>query len=399
MSSSPPARDATRWTRFKDRALGAPGPQRARASHSLFAILVFIVFAGVQQVEVWGGLIDQFESNLLSAWNILGALSIFAFVRSGRNLRFSVDPSLSFAQCIFGVTSICGSYAITGPARGGIMAIMLLILVFGMFTLKPARIRQLSTLAILALGSVMLWKGITDPLRYPALVELTHALTLVILMSSIAVLSVRIGSMRSMLQRQKAELQHAVEENRRLATLDELTGLINRRHMGATLRAEHERQKRGGESMSIALIDIDFFKRVNDEHGHAAGDAVLREFAQLASATMRVGDTVSRWGGEEFLIVMPATGVAEAAHAIDRLRKEFSMRHFRSIDDTLRATFSAGIAMHLDLETVDEFVERADQCMYAAKAGGRNRVCADRADDFATSFAPTQAPLDFPMLQ
>lgn len=367
----------TRWTRVKNFVLGEQGLQQSRASHSLMATLIFVVFAGVQQMEVWGGLIEQRESNLLSAYNILGAFAFFALIRSGRNLRVAADPSLSFEQCLFGVTSICGSYAITGPARGGIMAIMLLILVFAMFALKPHKIQQLSGLAVLGLGAVMCWKGLTDPDRYPALVEGTHALIAVILMSSISVLSFRMGSMRALLQQQKSDLQRALDENRRLATLDELTGLVNRRYIGSILGAENERQRRGGEPMSVALIDIDFFKRINDNHGHAAGDAVLRGFATLASATMRSGDTVSRWGGEEFLVVMPATDKAEAMRAIERLRFEFSTLSFIGIDETVDATFSAGIATHRDRETVEELVERADRCMYAAKAGGRNRVRGD----------------------
>ena len=138
--------------------------------------------------------------------------------------------------------------------------------------------------------------------------------------------------MRATLQRQKEELQQAVDENQRLATLDELTGLVNRRHMGAVLRSVRERGRRGGEGMSIAPIDIDSFKRVNDEHGHAAGDSVLREFSMLG---------------------------------------------FPSIAATMRATLSAGIATHFERDTVEARVAQADQNMCAAKAAGRNRICSE----------------------
>lgn len=365
------------WVRFNERLLGATSAQRARASHSLLATLLFIVFAGIQQFEVSAGLIDQVDSNWLSLYSVAGGMAFFVFVRSGWNLRFTADPSLSFAQCLFGVTAICFSYAITGPARGAIMAIMLLILAFSMFALRPARIHQLSGSAVCMLGTVMLWKGVADPVRYPAAVEITHAMIAVVLMSSISVLSVRMGRLRSLLQRQKADLEHALQQNRLLSTLDELTGLINRRHIGATLRGEHERQRRGGEPMSVALIDIDFFKRVNDAYGHAAGDTVLRAFAQLASKSLRAVDTAARWGGEEFLIVMPSTGTDEAKRVIERLRKDFATMKFSTIDEFLRATFSAGVATHVDTESIDGFIERADQYMYSAKAAGRNRIVAE----------------------
>jgi diguanylate cyclase len=374
MTAKMRTRAGARWTRISERVLGPSGVQRERSAHSLLAALIFVVFAGMQQFEVRCGLIDQTESNWLSAYTLAGSLSFFAFIRSGRNLRLATDRSLTFAQCLFGVSATCGSYAITGPARGGIMAIMLLILVFAMFALKPRRIQLLSTLAAGLLVSVMVWKSLTDPVRYPAWVEVTHATIAVILMSSISVLSLQLGALRGLLQRQKAELQRAVEQNERLATTDELTGLVNRRRMGVILELERERQRRGGKCMSVALIDIDFFKRVNDVHGHAAGDTVLREFAKLATATIRLGDTVARWGGEEFLIVMPATSTEEACLAIERLRQAFSGLRFPTIDAAMRATFSAGIATHLDLETVQELVDRADQNMYAAKTAGRDRV-------------------------
>jgi diguanylate cyclase (GGDEF)-like protein len=375
-STDSPSRENFR-TRLTAWVLGAPGDQRVRVAYSLLAWVVYAVFAGVQQLEVWYGLVDQTESNRLSLYSVTGAAGFFAFMRSGHNQRFHKDPSLSFAHCLFGVTAICFSYAITGPARGGIMAILLLILVFAMFAMKPRQIYQLSVCAGALLGGVMVWKAVTDPVRYAAHVEVTHALVAVILIGLISVLASRMGAMRALLQRQKTELEHALEQNRHLATLDELTGLINRRHAGAQLRAEHERQKRSGEAMSIAIVDIDSFKRVNDQYGHAAGDQVLREFAQVAARTLRTCDTAARWGGEEFLVLMPRTRSQDALLAIERIREAFAQLRFPSIDSALRITFSAGIATHTTGESIEHFVERADRCMYAAKTSGRNRVCTD----------------------
>ncbi|MFM9428766.1 diguanylate cyclase (GGDEF)-like protein [Variovorax sp. GrIS 2.14] len=356
--------------------LGAPGLQRERATYSLIAVLVFVLFAGVQQFEVRYGLIDSGASNWLTAYNLAGALVFFVFVRSGQNLGFTADPSLCFAQCVFGVTSVCFSYAITGPARGGIMAILLLILVFSMFALEPVRIRQLSLCAVAMLISVMVWKNATDPLRYPIAVEVTHGLTGLVLICSMAVLSSRMGALRAALQQQKAQLEQALMRNVRLATLDELTGLFNRRHMGVWLQAEHMQTERLRPFMSIALIDIDLFKMVNDRYGHAAGDAVLREFARLVQKTLHARGTAARWGGEEFLLAMSGTMREDAVKLVDQLRMAFEALRFPHYDSALKITFSAGVATQVEGETIDSLMERADRCMYAAKAAGRNRVCA-----------------------
>ncbi|MEP7296090.1 MAG: GGDEF domain-containing protein [Burkholderiales bacterium] len=354
--------------------LGPPGRQRVRAVQSLLALAVFVVFSGVQHFEVTQGLIDAAQSNALSAFNIIGSLLFFLAIRSGWSQRFASDPSLTFSHCLFGIVSTTLSYAITGPARGAVMGIVLLVLVFAMFGLSPQRIRLLAVIAFVLLASTMAWRSQTLPARYPVAVELTHLMFALVIVGFIAVLSRRMGSMRDRLVQQKAELTAALEQNRRLATLDELTGLVNRRHMNTALCAEHERQRRGAAPMSVVLIDIDLFKRINDHYGHAAGDHVLKVFAGVAVGDLRACDSVGRWGGEEFLVMMPATDSVQAAAAIDRLRAHVSALSWPEVDDELRVSFSAGVATCRVDETLDSVVERADQAMYGAKTTGRNRV-------------------------
>lgn len=129
-----------------------------------------------------------------------------------------------------------------GPARGAVIGITLLILVFAMFALAPARIRIPAIFAFGTLAPVMIWRDATSPERYPFEVEATHTMFALIIVASITILSIRMGTLRETLHRQKSEPSHAPEQNRRLATLDELTGLVNRRHMTTTLQAEHERE-------------------------------------------------------------------------------------------------------------------------------------------------------------
>jgi diguanylate cyclase len=367
-----PARPAKAF--LLDVLVGPPGLQRVHAAVAIMGIAVYVVFAMVQAFEVAHGLIDRGESNLLSGFNITGGLLFYAVIRSGLNQRVKADPALAFSQCVFALLSTSLSYAITGPARGAVLGIVLVVLVFAMFSLPVSQIRVLSIIAFGLLASVMGWRSLTMPDRYMPAVEATHAFFAVIIIASSAVLSVRMAALRSRLARQKTELSHALELNRRLATLDELTGLINRRHMTATLLAEHEQQRRHPGQMSVALIDIDLFKRINDRYGHASGDVVLQGFANLARDELRACDVIARWGGEEFLLLLSDVDHASAMRAIDRLRVGFSELSWPCAAD-LRVTFSAGVVTRCDDESVDALVERADQCMYAAKTSGRNRVC------------------------
>jgi diguanylate cyclase len=304
--------------RLASLVLGPPGRQRLRVSQTLLGLVVYGVFAALQQAEVVFGLMDQDESNLLSAIYLLGGTAFFALVRSGANQRFASDPALTRAQMLFGIACGTWSYAITGPARGAVMTVMVLVIVFGMFALRPSHARAMALFALIGLGAVMLWRTRGVVPRYASDQEVIHFFFAVIVLAGVSALSVRMGALRAHLGRQKVDLERALEQIRLLATRDELTGLVNRRHMMALLSEERERQSRSGAPMCVVLIDIDLFKRINDTHGHQAGDTVLRRFADAASAVTRSTDVLARWGGEEFLMMLPATGVECERRACER---------------------------------------------------------------------------------
>ena len=350
-----------------DLLAGPSGPQRVHTAVALMGLVVYLVFAMVQGFEVAHGLIDRGESDFLSILDVTVGLLFYVVVRSGLNKRIKADSSLAFSQCAFALVSTSISYAITGPARGAVLGIVLIILVFAMFSLPVPQIRALSLIAFGLLASVMWWCSRTMPDRYPPVVEATHAMFAVIIIASTSILSARMAGLRSRLSRQRSDLRDALELNRRLATLDELTGLINRRHMTATLQAELDRQRRLAGRMSVALIDIDFFKRVNDRYGHATGDVVLQGFAELARTELRACDVTARWGGEEFLLLLPDMDQAGAMLAVDRLRMAFANLGWPQAAD-LRATFSAGVATRCASESVDVLVERRGRAAPAAGA-------------------------------
>ena len=133
--------------------------------------------------------------------------------------------------------------------------------------------------------------------------------------------------------------------------------------------------RRTGTAFAVALFDIDFFKRVNDERGHLVGDEVLRRFCAAASEALRGTDRLGRFGGEEFLVLMPTTDKAEAAHAAaERVRDAVAQVDWNAIDAGLEVTVSAGVAIAAADDTVEALLGRADMALYAAKHEGRNRV-------------------------
>lgn len=164
---------------------------------------------------------------------------------------------------------------------------------------------------------------------------------------------------------------------RQMALHDELTGLFNRREMHRLLAEEWHRSTRFDHPFALVLVDIDHFKRVNDTHGHRIGDRVLCHVAHLLAGQLRLVDRLSRFGGEEFAIIMPETKREEAVVTIERLRVllEENPAFVEENNLTLPVTFSAGVAVSpADAADPDTLIERADQALYAAKHEGRNRV-------------------------
>ena len=165
--------------------------------------------------------------------------------------------------------------------------------------------------------------------------------------------------------------EHA-EAMQQVAITDPLTGLPNRRGLAEHLAVGTALAQREVQSLSVMLIDVDHFKRVNDTHGHAMGDTVLVALAQVLAPLLRTSDRIGRWGGEEFLVVVPATRLKTAADLGERLRKAVETYGF---ERGLKLTISVGVAECGMNDTAEQLLVRADTALYAAKQGGRNQVC------------------------
>ncbi len=177
-------------------------------------------------------------------------------------------------------------------------------------------------------------------------------------------------------------LRENLDQSMELAVTDPLTGLHNRRYMTGQLKALVARAVKGGEPVSALLVDIDHFKKINDSYGHPAGDEVLREFALRLATSVRAVDVLCRYGGEEFVVVMPDTKMEDAHRIAERIRLHVSGSPFRIAggSEILNATISIGVATTRTTEdTPESLLQRADDALYQAKAGGRNRVVIAKA--------------------
>lgn len=184
---------------------------------------------------------------------------------------------------------------------------------------------------------------------------------------------------RSMLRikRLQDELEEKNRELERLSISDGLTGLFNHRHIHGLLHEEFERADRTGEKLTVAMFDLDRFKLVNDTHGHQAGDRVLEQLADILRESAREIDRLGRYGGEEFMALLPETDAEEGLVFVERVRREVARTPFQiGRDEPLHMTISAGIATypHESIHDPETLVRFADEALYAAKAGGRNRV-------------------------
>ena len=181
--------------------------------------------------------------------------------------------------------------------------------------------------------------------------------------------------MNEALHRNLQEIDQLQEQLREQANRDPLTGLYNRRYLDSTLERELARCRREAHALSVILIDIDHFKRVNDTYGHQAGDAILIRLAGLLTSTARAGDVACRYGGEEFLLLVPTMPLAAARERAEALRTAFGGMEVPFGECSLRATLSIGIAAYPGHGiSAEALIRHADTVLYEAKRRGRNRV-------------------------
>ncbi len=363
------------WRRWTDWVLTTDKRQRIRLAMSGLAALLMVFCLVVMNSVAAAGLASTSEVRVWTACSVLGLIAVYAAIRSGWSRRFK-DPALTLAQILYAITCCAAAFVIAGPARGVTLPILAIILMFGIFGLTTRQMLGVLVYSLVAFGVASGVVAARDEPDYPTVVAAAYVGMVVVVLLSSTFLTTRVQSTREHLRRQKAELAQALEQIRQLATHDDLTGLLNRRAMLDRMQLEQHRSLRSGSPLLIAQLDIDHFKAVNDTHGHAAGDLVLQSFADTVRRNVRDTDVLARWGGEEFVLLLCDTPAADAVALMERLRQAVQAMQVPVPQGggPITVTVSIGLARHTPADPLAGTLERADQALYAAKAGGRNRV-------------------------
>lgn len=314
---------------------------------------------------------DWLELVLLGHLTI-GAIAPLVVIRSGWSKRFK-DPICLMEQCIWANLMLVAAHFFSPIGKGALLGVLCQVQAFGFPSFSPQQARGSGAVVIVML--VISWIGMSfwgGPGFDTASEGLSMATACGVLMM-LTWQSYNYARSREKNHHERKELELAIAEVERLTTIDTLTGLYNRQHLHEVLDHETMRRGIGSPGFCVALIDLDHFKQVNDTHGHQVGDEVLLGFAALAKSAFRDIDAVGRWGGEEFLIVMPGGSQAP----IDRLLVAVAQAKLSSQASELHVTFSAGLAHHRVGESWADTLERADRALYAAKKAGRNQCIAD----------------------
>ena len=221
--------------------------------------------------------------------------------------------------------------------------------------------------------------------------DITQSSTIQVMMLVASFVALLLGSNGFVLMAK----EQADERFRLLAKKDFLTGAWNRAYMQETALQEMIRQKRYGHPVSLIMADIDYFKKINDRFGHLSGDEALREFTRVVQSCIRSSDALGRWGGEEFLLILPNSALSNAVELAERIRCELSKHNFPDIH---KITASFGVAVYQQDEKWEHWLHRTDMALYRAKAMGRDRVATDDGskngiDDVLDALPPRPAEL------
>jgi diguanylate cyclase len=305
----------------------------------------------------------------------IGLIGFFVVLSESHfNDRFE-DHYLTIFQ-VSGHVALQLGFLLAAPEIGyAFLCVLFLIFEFGALRMTSRQATFVWTLTTMGLAPIFLFT--TTPIGMPVVTHierLAAMLCYVLTIGQCAFLGLYGSSLRKMLYKRGFELREAYKRIEELAELDELTGSFNRRCIMRMLDDEIARAQRINAPCSIALIDLDWFKRVNDAYGHPTGDEVLRTFAITVFANIRSIDRFGRYGGEEFLLVLPDTPNDAATRILDRLRAIISDLDWSAFSSGMRVTISAGVATLRPDESEDTFLARADNALYAAKARGRNRI-------------------------
>lgn len=336
---------------------------------STSVLVIFLIF-----LCNWLGFVSNTVLGIASAMILVVLAAFYVLFQTKLNLKFH-DPSLTAPQML--ASSLIMIYVMhnAGAARGIFLIVILMIFMFGVFRLSGREFLQIAIFVLTSYG-LLTWPVVVAPIKSDdESLAILYGIVLSVVLPWFAMMGGYIGRLRRQLSKSIVEL----ESSQAIAVRDDLTGAYNRRYLMGALYKEKNRSDRGGEPFSICLIDIDYFKKVNDTRGHLIGDQVLTLLTQVIQPEVRTTDYFGRFGGEEFLLILSETPATGACTHAERVRRKIEQHRFSEIDDKLRVTVSIGVTQYRPREEISNALKRADIGLYDAKANGRNRVICEGA--------------------
>ncbi len=370
--------EAGRSARVQDRCsrlLGGDNKQRIRLLQCATALLLALACVVNMGYLTWVGFANPAWVQLWAVGLVGGFALFFVAIRLGWNLRFA-DPSLTVPQMVHAIAFSAAAYALAGAGRGSTLAVLIVIFMFSMYSLPSGRVRGAGLFAVAVFGGVMAAMAWLNPAVYVPAVEGGHFMIVAVMVPAVSLLAGHLGRLRARLRRQKKDLAVALARIQELATRDEVTGLINRRHMHELMEQERQRGVRSGQTFCVAVLELDDYRRLRDAAGLDAADQLLQRFAQEVPNVVRISDLLCRWDDSRLLLMLSNTRGPLARLGLERLHERSQHPQAESGEAVVPLAFSAGVIEHRAGESVAQTVARAEQAVQAAVDAGRNRVLA-----------------------
>ncbi|HWT72739.1 MAG TPA: GGDEF domain-containing protein [Oxalicibacterium sp.] len=331
---------------------------------SVFGVLYLLAMAVFYQQ----GLIDALV--LKAAIALVAGLAAFFYACFGWrwNQRFK-DKSLRLPITLCLIGMMLTLLYLSPQTHILFLPFLFLMMAFAMHRVPPRTVLALSLVTLAGYAGVILLHRARGVGAHMLQLECMQLLALCLTLPGFTVLASRVQHLHNALFKATRKIRDIEEDARR----DVLLGCFNRRYIVAAIEQQKRLADESGQSLCLAVMDLDHFKRVNDEAGHLGGDEVLRSFARIAQDNIREHDIFGRYGGEEFLLILPDTSLLAALNVAERIREQ--VEHF-SWDGKLRnrVTVSIGLTQYIPGESVLDLFSRTDTAMYMAKQGGRNQV-------------------------
>ena len=360
--------------------------QALRFRRALLSNIVLLMCIPICTLAAFLGYASVPKSTLYILVSMLwfGHLLLVAMIVFNWNLRFK-DASLTMTQMLWTITGISVLMYMLNDIR--ILTLMgyLLVMAFGSFRLSMKGFNAVALYTIGCYLTVVYLIHSHRPEDISLAQEFFTLIGFVLVMAGFTYMGAETSHLRKVLSERHRELKGAMSRIEDLAVTDELTGLYNRRNLLKILSQQRALANRSRYGFVVCYLDLDHFKKVNDNYGHPFGDKVLKAFSNLINENLREVDVGARIGGEEFVLILADTQLDAAQKVCQRMSENWFMTSFPDAPN-LKFTFSAGITEYRSPESIDHILERADGLLYDAKNNGRNCIVLEQKD--------LQVPLD-----